>query len=241
VSPRYALVFLLLAGLLAVAGWSVWETTAAGSVGLWYAACAFAWLAAGYAGLGPVIFCKRAAGVLSPIAWLLLGPYLLLNAVTFWFYRRGSREPAFAQAGENLYFGRRLIQSEAEIAVRLGWQSVLDLAGEFSEARSLRAVPRYRSLPILDATAPTEQQLRSAVEWLQESIQVGPTYVHCALGHGRTATAVLAYLLTSRAIDTIDEGLSALRAQRGGVELCPAQVACLRPLESRGQPQEPEA
>jgi protein-tyrosine phosphatase len=134
-------------------------------------------------------------------------------------------------AAPNLYFGRRLTPGEARQAQALGWQSVLDLAAEFSEVAALRAVPRYRSLPVLDGTAPTGEQLREAVAWIVEAVERGPVYVHCALGHGRTATIVLAYLLTTAEVATVREGLTRLRALRSGVGLHRQQAELVRGLE----------
>jgi len=100
-----------------------------------------------------------------------------------------SREPAYAEVVPNLSFGRRLLARECT-AVR--WVSVLDLAAEFTEARPLRELAGYRSLPVLDATSPTVEQLRSSVAWLTEVVAIGPVYVHCALG------MVAAHVLSSR-------------------------------------------
>lgn len=111
--------------------------------------------------------------------------------------------------------------------------SVLDLAGEFPEERSQRELPGYRSLPVLDATAPTEDELRSAVAWIAEAIGAGPVYVHCALGHGRSACVVIAYLLSVGAVDTVAEGVRLLRSLRPGIRLHPPQLRLLREFESR--------
>jgi hypothetical protein len=154
------------------------------------------------------------------LAWLLFAPYFLLNAVTFRLYRLLSREPAFVQVAPNLFFGRRLSGREAEGAV---WISILDLASEFSEVRSLRVLAGYRSLPLLDAIAPSEEQLKDAAAWLGRAVESGPVYVHCALGHGRSACVVIAYLLSVGQVETVAEGVQLLRSLRPGVRLHPGQ------------------
>jgi protein-tyrosine phosphatase len=106
--------------------------------------------------------------------------------------------------------------------------SVLDLAGEFPAAR----VPsRYRSLPVLDATAPSEEELRSATAWVAEAVAAGPVYVLCALGHGRSACVVIAYLLSVGSVGTVAEGVRLLRSLRPGVRLHPPQRRLLRRFE----------
>lgn len=192
-----------------------------------YAAGSFALLAAAYAGAGPGLLGKRADGGRSPLGWLLFAPYLLLIELSFGLYRLLSREPAYAQVAPNLSFGRRLSAREARAA---GWAGVLDLAGEFPAAW----VPeRYRSLPVLDAAAPTEAELRAAVVWVAAAVESGPVYVHCALGHGRSACVVIAYLLSAGAVATAEEGVRRLRALRPAVRLHPPQRRVLRRFEPR--------
>jgi hypothetical protein len=195
-----------------------------------YAALSFGLLAAAYAGAGPRLLFKRASGRRFILGWLLFSPYFLLNAVTFGLYRLLSREPPYVQVAPNLFFGRRLSAREAEA---VGWASVLDLAAEFPAAWWERACPRYRSLPVLDATAPTDEQLRSAAVWIADGVAVGPVYVHCALGHGRSACVVIAYLLSVGSVGTAAEGVRLLRSLRPGVRLHPAQLSVLRRFEPK--------
>jgi hypothetical protein len=225
---QYSITFLVLASacvvmaLAAGVGWA--------AVLPLYAALSFVLLAAAYAGAGPRILLKRANGRRSVLAWLLFAPYFLLNAVTFGLYRLLSREPSYVQVAPNLFFGRRLSAREAEAA---GWVSILDLAGEFPAARWQRARPGYRSLPVLDAAAPSEEELRSAAAWVADAIAAGPVYVHCALGHGRSACVVIAYLLSVGTVGTVAEGVRLLRSLRPGVRLHPPQRRLLRRFEAQ--------
>jgi hypothetical protein len=226
------MIFLLLALAFAATCAISWEEIGVAALAFLYATLSFLLLSAAYAGLGPRLFLKRANGRLPLLAWLLFGPYLLLSAFSFWLYRVSNRQPAYGEAAPNLFFGRRLTPREVRRAQGLGWQSVLDLAPEFSEVDGLRTVRRYRSFPVLDATAPTGEQLSEAVAWIRESVAIGPAYVHCALGHGRTAMVVLAYLLASGEVATVQEGLARLRGQRPGVGLHWQQAEVVRGLES---------
>jgi hypothetical protein len=231
VSTKYSVVFLVLSLAFAATAVLAWDGIPVAALIFLYAAFSLLLVSAAYAGLGPGVFRKRPDGRFPPLTWLLFGPYLLLNAFAFWLHRLSSRQPAYGLAAPNLYFGRRLTDSETRRAQELGWQSVLDLAPEFPETHGLRAFPRYRSHPILDGTAPTAEQLREAVAWVVESVAVGPVYVHCALGHGRTATVVLAYLLATGEVATVREGLVRLRFLRPGVGLSRPQAKVVRGLE----------
>lgn len=229
----YAVVFLVLSLVCGAWCWSVVSDEIWPGVIPGWTAIGFLILAAAYAGAGPRVFGKRDTGRHAVLCRLLLAPYFVLNAVVWRFHRAVSREPAFAEVTPNLFFGRRLTNAEAHsAAAQSRWHAVLDLAPEFAEAPSLRALPGYRSLPVLDATAPTPDQLRSATDWLTAAVAAGPTYVHCALGHGRTGCVVVAYLLAIGAVSSVAEGVRLLRARRPGVRLNRTQRAAVAALTS---------
>jgi len=74
-------------------------------------------------------------------------------------------------------------------------------------------------MPVLDATAPTPGESSDAAAWLAGRVSGGPVYVHYALGHGRSATVVVAYLLATGQAATAEEGLALVRQKRPGVGL----------------------
>ncbi|WP_020472982.1 dual specificity protein phosphatase family protein [Zavarzinella formosa] len=225
---KYSLVFLMLAAACGMATAVAWDVVGWGAgVGL-YAAFSFGLLAMAYALAGPRLLFKRPTGRRSIFGWVLLGPYFLLNSASFGLYRLFSRESAYVRVAPNLFFGRRLSAREATAT---GWVNVLDLAGEFPAARPWRVLPGYRSMPLLDATAPSEADMRSAVAWIAEAIGTGPVYVHCALGHGRSACVVIGYLLLAGEVATVADGVRLLRSVRPAVRLHPAQARLLRRLE----------
>lgn len=225
---RYGLTFLALAAAWVVVALAAWEIAGWVAAVPAYAALSFVLLAVAYGGAGPRLLLKRATGRRSPLGWLLFAPYYSLNAATFGLYRLLTHEPAYVQVAPNLFFGRRLSAREYQAG---GWAWVLDLAGEFSAGRPQRASPGYRSLPVLDAAAPSEDELRSAAAWVAEAVASGPVYVHCALGHGRSACVVIAYLLSVGAVGTAAEGVRLLRSLRPGVRLYPPQRRALRRFE----------
>lgn len=210
----YALTFLTLALACTGVAWSVgWVAAPLG-----YAAVSFAALGVAYAGAGPGLLLKRADGRRGVSAWLLLGPYFALNGLTFAAYRRLSREPAVTRVSADLSFGRRLTAAESLAECPAGgWAGVLDLAAEFAEVGPLRQSPGYRSLSVLDGTAPTPAQLREALAW--RAAITGPVYVHCALGHGRSAWVVVAFWLATGEVPTVADGLRRLREVRPGARL----------------------
>lgn len=177
----------------------------------------FCSVALGYAGVGPRVFGKTSSGQI-PLALKILNlPYLAYTWLVWHLVRLLSREAAFNTIDDNLVIGRRLLASEAPE----GFDHYVDLTAEFEEPAPIRARPCYRCLPILDASVPTIEELRGAVE----SSASGRTFVHCAQGHGRTGLFALALLLRRGRVQTIEEGVGLLRSLRPAVRLNREQVA----------------
>ena len=111
---------------------------------------------------------------------VVLFPYFLY-AWTIWHLSRLLRsEDCYNEICPGLYVGRRAFASELPKDVR----AVADLTAEFAEPREVRDGRRYLCLPTLDASVPPETEFREFVQAiLSES---GPTYLHCAEGHGRS-------------------------------------------------------
>ncbi len=225
ISVKYSLVFLMLA---ASALWVAWSM---GGVAVWAVALnvatAFGLLGLSYAYCGPRLLCKQCGGMRRRRAWPLYWPYFLLNGLSMALFRHGERHPPFVEIVPNLYLGRRLSAREVRQAETPRWRAVLDLAAEFPETADLRS-RTYRSLPVLDATAPSLEQLSSAVDWLRTRVAEGPVYVHCALGHGRSATVVMGYLLATGQARTVDEAVAIVQSKRPGVKLVSSQWDVLR-------------
>lgn len=220
---RYGLMFLAVSLGSLAAGYQFdahWIRLLSGCLSL-----AFLVVAVAYLGLGPGVFLKNARGGLHPAGWLWLWPFHLLNELIFQSYRRISREPAYAEIVPGLYLGRRLWQREARA---FGACGVLDLTCEFRENRAMREGGRYLCLPVLDNTCPTVQQLQQGVRWLEEALRQGPVYVHCAAGHGRSATVVVAYLLATGRVRSVKEGIALLKSKRPRVRINGCQRAALR-------------
>lgn len=163
------------------------------------------------------VFGKLPDGRLSWMHSLILAPYHLLSHLAAYL---ASGATAYHEVAPRLYLGRRLGERAARRAIaELQLTAVLDLTAEFQEPLALRRL-HYLNIPLLDKTAPTPAQLEAGVAFLREHHGQGQSvYVHCALGHGRSATFVLAYL---------GQGEEWLRGIRAGVGLTPEQRKVLK-------------
>ncbi len=142
-------------------------------------------VALGYGGLGPRVF-RKYAGYLSIPARIVLAPYLFgLWLTRCWFWSRDRR--GVVRVSDGVYIGRL---PDARVCARLrdlGVTTVIDLTAEHSVPRAVRALDYY-NFPVMDLTRPDESILASVAAAIDRAH--GAVYVHCALGLGRSATAV---------------------------------------------------
>jgi protein-tyrosine phosphatase len=210
---KYAVVFAVFGLYLAVIGFALgyW-----GWALLW-PALSFVIVAAAYAGLGPTVFGKRPDGRLAGWAVALLLPYLVLTWALWRWLRRLGKEPCCHEVAPGLWLGRRPLPDEVPAGVDL----VVDLTAEFPEPRGVCDGRTYLCLPTLDTLAPDERAfgelVRRVAGW------PGTVYVHCASGHGRSATVAAAVLIARGLAGDVNEAEAMLRRARPGVRLKKAQ------------------
>jgi hypothetical protein len=212
-SRKYALLFSILA--LSAAATMIISTHWLLQLISFNTAVAFGGVALGYGVIGPRVFGKRDAK-LRWWSWFLFWPYFALNGLSLWLFRRASHENICDEIVPGLWLGCRLWPRDEQQLPKI--HAVLDLTAEFAEVGFLQQVPHYLCVPVLDTTAPTLEELSSGLQFLQTH-QQNPVYVHCALGHGRSATFIAAYLLAVGQAKNIEEALSHLRNIRPGVDL----------------------
>ncbi|GAB4820623.1 hypothetical protein N2152v2_007669 [Parachlorella kessleri] len=80
--------------------------------------------------------------------------------------------------------------------------------------------PAYLCLPVWDTHGPTPRLIEKGVQWAGEMRAAGrPVLVHCAHGHGRSATVLCAILMAEGQASSIDEAEALLMAKRPRVKL----------------------
>lgn len=196
--------------LLTVAFWPwgallIWPASALGCVALGY------WL------FGAVVF-RKLGGRLALSTKLLLSPVLVGHFLSWHYYKRQCRP--WDQVDSRVWIGRQLSAIEARAALAAGVTAVLDLTAEFSESAPFLE-SRYLGIPVLDLTAPTQRQLRRAVEFIAAESQRGVVYVHCKIGYSRSAAAVGAYLLHTGQAASVAEAIAQLRKVRPSIVVRP--------------------
>jgi len=188
-----------------------------------YLGITFLILVMGYAGIGSKIFFKRSEGTVPRYTWCLYAPLFILNQFSFALYRCLAKQDPLSEVVPGLIIGRRLMANEIEYLSEFNIDSIVDLTCEFSEPKNFSTQYCYKSLPLLDGSSPTYPELIEIMKWMTERASFGPIWVHCALGHGRSATIVIAYLIWCGTAATLKEAEELLRLKRQGIKLSSAQ------------------
>lgn len=168
------------------------------------------------------IFGKRDDGTRTWWSTVLLLPFLG-PVWGYWNIRRPRlTEAPWHELLPDLVIGRRLLDREFDLEV----DHLVDLTCEYAERPMQRRHPGYLCLPIVDGAAPPPAVLHQYVEKLQQL--EGRIYLHCAEGHGRTATVAAAMLLARGLADDVDEALARITAIRPKAQLYAGQMRVLR-------------
>lgn len=183
-------------------------------------ALAFALQAAAHLGLGAAIWGKRTDGV-PWAARLVLAPWLLPLA---WSRRCWWRRDAAGAVpvADGVWLGRL---PTAERLRQHGIRAILDLTAEHDGSRGEGLM--VERLPMLDLATPAPAALRAAAAAIERLRPAGPVLVHCALGYGRSATAVAAWLLLTRRAATPADAVALVAAARPGAQVPAAALAGL--------------
>lgn len=186
---------------------------------LWPAAVLFA-VPLVYLARAPRALGKRADGTIAWWGWLAWAPLFGYMRLLHELARSMTDEPVANQVAAGVWVGRRPRAHELPPGVAI----VVDLCADLPEAPGVATGRTYLSIPTLDSTAPTPAQIARAVDAMLAA--PGPAFIHCAFGHGRSAT-VAAALLVRRGDATLDDVEAKMQAIRPRIGLNAVQRAAL--------------
>ena len=215
----FGLLGLILAGLAA-------RLARHASAGWWLLVVGESYLAICFLALA-TIYGLRTAGIIvddirvrsAPLALLrvILLPYLAVGALTLYVGRWFDSEGLLNPVAPGLYIGRLPFPSERSRLRDAGVHAVLNLCWEFPGFSGADAEPGLETahLPILDGAAPTDSQFLAAVQMVGRWNAAGQcVLIHCAQGHGRSATITGAVLVQLGLAADVDQALLMVRAAR---------------------------
>lgn len=175
----------------------------------------------GYGRLGPRVFGKRADGRMAWQNVVFLLPFLLLTWGLWYMQRWLGHEAGCHQIAWGLWLGRRPFPAELPPDTTL----IIDMTAEFPVSRGLTQGRTYLCLPTLNTNIPDTKFLQEVVK--QAVTWNGAVYVHCALGHGRSAMIVMAILLAKGLAADVNSAEAIVKAARPGIGLSRTQRALL--------------
>ena len=158
-------------------------------------------------------FCAVAVAYALQQPRILLLPFLLLTWLLWYCQTRFSREAACNEVAPGLWTRRRVGAKELLPGVPL----IVALTSEFDEPQAVRAGHSYLCLPMLDNAAPAPEAFRNAVK--ESAAHKGMVYIHCALGHGRSALLAAAVLMVRGVAAGPEEALAQVKWARPAVRL----------------------
>jgi protein-tyrosine phosphatase len=102
-----------------------------------------------------------------------------------------------------------------------GEVAAIDLCAELPGGAGAQA------FPMLDLVAPPPERLAVVVAAIERARTQGPVLVYCALGYGRSAAAVAAWLVASGRAASLDEAIAEIRRLRPRIVLDAAARAAI--------------
>jgi hypothetical protein len=192
----------------------------AGGWGLWllWPALSCLMVALCYAAVGPAGFQASETGRPSLAARWLFAPYALAAFANSRLWTRHAPDPAAVADG--VWIGR--IPVTAREASRFA--GIVDLCPELPCAGASAAVS---CVPMLDLVTPPAPALARAAGEIERLRRIGPVLVCCALGYGRSAACVAAWLLRTGRAGDADEAVAIVRAARPSIVASESTLAAI--------------
>lgn len=152
----------------------------------------------GYMGQGAIVFQKNEKGSFSFAANIIFAPYRWLSRFIRSVFFKSYKTPQ--KITKKLYLGAFWMNKKNK------YEAVFDVCSEYKAFKNQHQ--KYISYPLIDLVAPTIEEIVIGVKKLDNLIQTNETtFIHCALGMSRSVVLVFAWLMYSKRINNLDEGL----------------------------------
>lgn len=221
---KYAFIFSIFGTILIIYSFYNFDFILLNLLILWFG-CSFITLGIAYAGVGAKIFGKKKNGQISKWSLALMLPYILLTWAVWHIQRFISKEDCCNEIAPEIWLGRKPYLNELPNNISL----IVDLTAEFSEPSNVILGKTYICLPTLDTYVPNkcvfDELIKTISEW------EGNVYIHCALGHGRSATVVAAVLIIKGLVNDLEEAEKLLKTARPGIKFSQIQRNLLKSLD----------
>ena len=136
---------------------------------------------------------------------------------------------------ENIYLGSSMCCKKHEsyhgkVLSKFDIYADIDLRSEYMESNP--DVKVHVRLPVEDTYPPSIDQIEVGVEVIQKIVDLDKkVFVHCQIGHGRSPTLVIAYLMLKQDMD-YNKAFEFVAKQRPEIHPTDRQVEFLKSLKS---------
>ncbi len=155
--------------------------------------------------------------------------------------RRQAMRPAarrIDRVTERLYVGGAIPAGEYQRFVDAGITHLVDVREDSEIDVDLARLEQLRiarlQIPVINHTAPNDEQLSKVANWLGPRDGGPVVYVHCGAGIGRAATVAVGILLHESI--PLADAIGKVRKVRPEIHINDDQLAWLRSVEERLQP-----
>ncbi|OCG67424.1 phosphatase PAP2/dual specificity phosphatase family protein [Gilliamella sp. Fer4-1] len=207
----YFLLFLLsFCSAIYFFSWALWL--------LWVSG-AFLLVSLNYLLFGAAGFQKQTNGHFNLAVTILYLPYFIIMWVNsrLWTFKNNPTDLII----DNVYLGRipsnKILQANQ-------FTSIVDLCAELPITQFNG---HYKLIPVLDMTPLTIEECQQAAETIEKYHKQGKLLVCCALGYSRSATAIIAWLLMTQRVTSLNEAIATVKLYRHSVVITAKQQLIL--------------
>ncbi|MEZ4670817.1 MAG: dual specificity protein phosphatase [Anaerolineae bacterium] len=136
---------------------------------------------------------------------------------------RGAPLSRFSRVTPQLYVSGQHRKHGMKTLAKWGITGTVNMRSEYDDAAAGIAASRHVNLSTEDNTAPTMDELRRGITFIEQEIEAGgKVYIHCAAGLGRAPTMAAAYLVSTGL--SPQQAWDKIRAVRPFIRPTPEQI-----------------
>ena len=161
-----------------------------------------------------------------------------VRTTLIWMYGRGipklSGVPLmrYSQITPQIYVGPQFGPAGKRKLESLGIKGDVNMRIEFDDDAHNLALQHYCHLPTIDDDAPSIEQLKQGVIFIEQLVANGEkVYIHCAGGIGRAPTMAAAYFISQGM--SLQEAIALIKKTRPFINIMPSQMEQLVNYERR--------
>ena len=161
-----------------------------------------------------------------------------VRTTLIWMYGRGipklSGVPLmrYSQITPQIYVGPQFGLAGKRKLESLGIKGDVNMRIEFDDDAHNLALQHYCHLPTIDDDAPSIEQLKQGVIFIEQLVANGEkVYIHCAGGIGRAPTMAAAYFISQGM--SLQEAIALIKKTRPFINIMPPQMEQLVNYERR--------